>query len=288
MKTRPTLPPITGDQAREARKSLAASQAEVASAIGIPRPTYSLFESGRFLLSDNQQQRLRAFLGDSLPEPASLPDDDDQADEGQPSTRPGRQPAVSTRRPARQTSAPRRVVPVDDPEPETPVDQAGAALDELRELAKGPGGARAARCSRAIEDAESALEALDYSELLDLADQREVILPKDQPDVDALHRMERKDVLLWETSLRAQLICKALYGPHLQGYSFEALDGVQDQLRQALPKEVISTGRKTDWFWDDEPHGDAHLRRAALAQYIVQAAKMRAAPIIDDGKKRGA
>ncbi len=280
-----SLPPITGDQAREARKSLRASQAEVASAIGLPRPTYSLFESGRFLLSDNQQQRLRAFLGDSLPEP----DDDDQAeaDEGQPSTR-RRQPAVSTRRPARQASAPRRVVPVDDPEPETPIDQAGAALDELRELAKGPGGARNMRCPQAIEDAESALEALDYSELLDLAEEREVILPKDLPDVDALHRMDRSVVVQCETSVRALLICKALYGPHLQGYSFEALDGVQDQLRQALPKEEISTGRKTDWFGDDEPHGDAHLRRASLAQYIVQAAKMRAAPIIDDGKTRGA
>lgn len=284
MKTRPTLPPITGDQAREARKSLAASQAEVASAIGIPRPTYSLFESRRFLLSDNQQQRLRAFLGDSLPEPSDDDDQDDENGEQRPPTQRGRQPARSTRRPARQASAP-RVVP---PDPETPIDQAGAALDELRELAKGPGGVRSMRSAQAIEDAESALEALDYSELLDLAEEREVILPKDQPDVNALHRMDRSDVVLWETSVRAQLICKALYGPHLQGYSFEALDGVQDQLRQALPKEEISTGRKTDWFGDDEPHGDAHLRRAALAQYIVQAAKMRAAPIIDDGKKRGA
>lgn len=278
MPTRPSLPPITGDQARDARKSLRVSQADVASAVGIPRPTYSLFESGRYRLDDRQQRRLREYLGDALPDaPADDPDDD-----GQP-----------TRRARQAVGAPRRAVPVDDPEPEpeTPADQAEAALDELRELARGPGGVRSMRAAQAIDDAETALEALDYSELLELAEDREVILPKAQPDVDALHRMEQKDVLHWETSLRAQLICKALYGPHLQGCDFDALDGVEDQLHQALPKEKISTGsagKKRDWLGDLVGHGDAHLRRAELAPHIVQAAKNRAAPLLEGVGTMGA
>lgn len=263
-----TLPPITGDQARDARKTLRASQADVASAIGITRPTYSLFESGQYLLKEKQQRQLREYLGDALP--ADDPEDDD----GQPArASQGRQPAPPRR----------RVAVVDDPpEPETLIDQAGAALDELRELARRPGGVRlSTRSAQAIEDAESALEVLDYSELLELAEDREVILPKAQPDVDTLHRMEQKDVLHWETSLRAQLICKALYGPHLQGCDYDALDGVEDQLRQALPKEKIATGVKKDFFGDPAEHPDAHLRRAKLAPYIVQAAKERAAPILE-------
>ncbi|MGH8327736.1 MAG: helix-turn-helix domain-containing protein, partial [Steroidobacteraceae bacterium] len=48
---------ITGQAAREARKALKASQADAAAAVGINRAFYSEFEAGRYLLSDNQQQR---------------------------------------------------------------------------------------------------------------------------------------------------------------------------------------------------------------------------------------
>ena len=55
---------ITSDQARDARTKLGISQGKVAASAGLNRAYLSLFENGKFLLSDPDRQKLRSYYTD--------------------------------------------------------------------------------------------------------------------------------------------------------------------------------------------------------------------------------
>ena len=286
-----TPPAITGDQAREARKSLKASQAEVAEAIGINRAFYSEFEAGRYVLKDQQQRKLREFLGDAVP-PGEASGDDDAAAAGE-----SHQPKRGAARRARGTGGDDPSEP-QDPQPVavadlTPAEKASAALDELRDTASEPNGLRSKRTAVAVENAEAALKPLDYPELLELAEARDVLTER-LMDLDAFQDLDtcdpddREKVEREELRARGHLICHALYGSKWHGLDFNGLKNVRGQVARALPEHRVPNGQdESGWWILSSDHNDGHLFRAELAPFVVEAARNRAAPEIAAGKGRG-
>lgn len=261
------LSTITGDEAKRAREALGASQTAVAAAIGVNRTYYSLFEAGRYVLDEQEQQQLRQFLADALPAPGSGTSTNDDGASTPSNDRARRQPRASSPHPS-------------SAKPDDGTEKAVAALTALRSAAAEPNGLRTKRTASAVGDALAALQPLDYAQLLGLAN--EEALPKDVretfPDVEAFNALDIRDMELWESRIIGLLVCDALSAGQWGALNYEALKGVESELRHTFGDQIPD--RESLWIWDDEEKHTPR-RRAELAPFVAQAAQKRRAPTLD-------
>jgi transcriptional regulator with XRE-family HTH domain len=250
-----TMKAISGSEAKAARAERGASQAEVSAALGINRTYYSLFENGRYSLTDEQQAQLAEFfeVGAGNDGDASSPANEHPTD-------------VETAPPGGDD-----VADEDDPR----VIAASDALDEVREVASGTG-LDSKRTAAAVATAAAALEQLDYAELLSLDDESAPVLT-DAPDAAAFSALESLDEKQkWENRIASSLICAALYGDDWTTCKCGALREAQRHISRKLNDGESLGIRAGGILWDDaEDH--PHIRNE-LAPHIVRAAQARLAP----------
>lgn len=246
---------ISGSEAKAARTDRGVSQADVSAALGINRTYYSLFENGRYTLTDEQQSQLAEFLELDAAhddEPPS-PDDDESADEV--------------------ASAPEADDDATDDDPR--VINATDALDNVRETAAATG-IDSKRTAAAVAAAAAALEGLDYAELLALDHEDKPVLAgaPDEKSFAGLKSLDEKQT--WEKRIASALICAELYGDAWTACKCGALREAQRHISRKVDNGESLGIRAGGVLWDDaEDH--PHIRNE-LAPHIVRAAQVRLAP----------
>jgi transcriptional regulator with XRE-family HTH domain len=247
---------ISGSEAKSLRTARGASQADVSAALGINRTYYSLFENGRYTLTDEQQSQLAEFL-------------EFEAARGEPPS-PGN------------TDSPQQVADAlntDDDEAHDEDDPrviaASDALNNVRETATATG-IDSKRTATAVAAAAAALDWLDYSELLALDHDSKPVLAgaPDEKTFAEIGSLDEKQT--WEKRVASSLICAELYGDTWTACKCGALREAQRHISRKVDNGESLGIRAGGVLWDDaEDH--PHIRNE-LAPHIVRAAQLRLAP----------
>lgn len=250
---------LSGSDAKAARMERGASQAAVSAALGINRTYYSLFESERYSLTDEQQAKLSAFLElatDDDPASDPEPDDDDPASPASPAN-----PNNSAR-----------------------LASASTALENIEDLADATG-LDSKRTAAAVGAALSILEGLDYDELRELDDADHSVLDgmPSSEEFGELQTLALKQD--WELKLSSALICVALYGDEWLACECKQLRAAEVALREAL-NEGRELGIRAEPFFGDKKSDQPKIR-CELAPHIVRAAQDRQAPRLGDPSAKG-
>lgn len=247
---------LSGSEAKAARMERGASQAAVSAALGINRTYYSLFESERYSLTDEQQAKLSAFLElttDADPASDQDPDDDDP-------------------------SAPA------SPDDDSRLGPASAALENIEDLADATG-LDSKRTAAAVGAAMSILEGLDYDELRELDDADHSVLDgmPSSEEFSELQTLALKQE--WELKLSSALICVALYGDEWLACECKQLRAAEVALRDSL-NDGRELGIRAEPFFGDKKSDQPKIR-CELAPHIVRAAQDRQAPRLGELSAKG-
>lgn len=276
--------PISGQAARKAREAKRLSQAAVAEAVGINRMYYSLFESGRFLLDAEEQERLAAYFvenGIRIPRAAANPQRGVLAAK-RTSSAVG---AVAARQPESESEdrddSTAEEAQENSAEPD-PVSLAECALVRLRSALEDSQRQRdSRRVAKAVEEALPTLGALDFDELLRLAEGREVST-EGLPSVKDFAALELAEKELWEARAAGLLVCAELYGDEWERAACRDLERVGRSLRERFGGsdswQVRGRSLLDELFKDSDEFCPRY--RCDLAPYIAKAAQERRAPAL--------